>query len=120
MTRSDLLSICAVLASALVMLGILGLLSRAIHGTEGLRKLAHVGTGLLALSFPWLFSSLKPVLVVCGLSMVMLMVVSMIPSIRSRLGAAFTRLIANRAASSISRSLSRCSSGLRAVTGCFM
>ena len=86
MTRSDLLSICAVLASALVMLGILGLLSRAIRGTEGLRKLAHVGTGLLALSFPWLFSSLKPVLVVCGLSMAMLMVVSMIPSIRSRLG----------------------------------
>jgi phytol kinase len=86
MTHSDLLAICSVLGVALAMLGTLALCRRLISGPEGLRKIAHIGTGLLALPFPWLFTSLKPVLMVCGLSIAMLMIVSAVPSVRLRLG----------------------------------
>lgn len=86
MTRTDLLGIAVVLGLALAMLAILGGVGRRHLGGEGLRKLAHIGTGILALSFPWLFSSLLPVLVVCGLSVAVLALVSAVPSARAPLG----------------------------------
>ncbi|HEY2468859.1 MAG TPA: hypothetical protein VGI45_13600 [Terracidiphilus sp.] len=86
MTRTDLLGIAVVLGIALAMLAILGLWGRKLPDAEGMRKVAHLGTGVLALSFPWVFSSLEPVLVVCGLSVAVLVMVSAVPSVRSRLG----------------------------------
>lgn len=86
MTRTDLLGIAVVLGLAFAMLAILGVPGRRHPAGEGLRKLAHIGTGILALSFPWLFSSLQPVLVVCGLSVAVLALVSAVPSVRARLG----------------------------------
>jgi len=53
---------------------------------ERLRKLLHTGSGLLTLSFPWLFDDPAPVLVLCGLSASLLLGVKLIPAIRHRLG----------------------------------
>lgn len=86
MTRADLIAIAIVLALAVLMLAVLAVCRRFIPGSEGLRKLAHIGTGLLAMVFPWLFSSLEPVLIVCGLSLLLLASISVVPSFRSRLG----------------------------------
>lgn len=86
MTRADLLAICVVIAAALAMLALLAVCKRFMRDSEALRKLAHIGTGGLAMLFPWLFSSLQPVLVVCGLSLVLLLAISSVPSIRARLG----------------------------------
>jgi phytol kinase len=86
MTHSDLLAVAAVIFAAVVLLSLLGLCKPFVNGSEGLRKLAHLGTGGLAFLFPWLFSSLPPVLLVCGLALLLLIAVSSIPSVRSRLG----------------------------------
>ncbi len=86
MTGHDLLAICAVLAAALLMLAGLAACKRSMKGSEALRKLAHIGTGALAMSFPWLFSSLLPVAVVCGLSLLLLVVIATVPPLRARLG----------------------------------
>jgi phytol kinase len=86
MTRIDLLGVSAVLAASIVMLALLGVSKRFVRGSEGLRKLAHLGTGGLAMLFPWLFSSLEPVLLVCGLALLLLAAVSRIPALHAWLG----------------------------------
>ena len=61
------LEICAVLAAGIGMLAGLSIYqSRQARHPEVSRKLLHIGTGLLALTFPWLFDSAWPVLVVVG------------------------------------------------------
>jgi phytol kinase len=87
MTGADAMAIAAVLGAAVVLLLLLALCKRLAIGPEALRKLAHIGTGLLALSFPWIFSSLRPVLLVCGFALLLLGAVSFVPALRSRLGA---------------------------------
>lgn len=87
MTGNDLVAIAAVMCAAVVLLGLLSLCRRFAVGSEVLRKLAHIGTGLLAISFPWLFSSAKPVFLVCGIAVLLLTAVSAIPAMRARLGA---------------------------------
>ncbi len=86
MTHSDLLAVACVMSTAVVLLSLLGLCKRFVKDSEQLRKLAHLGTGGLALPFPWLFSSLPPVLLVCGLALLLLIAVSCIPLVRTRLG----------------------------------
>jgi len=51
---------------------------------EWLRKLAHVSTGALAICFPWMFSSPLPVYLICGLSVMLLLSIRIIPAIRKR------------------------------------
>lgn len=87
MNGADLLAAMAVLAAAVMLLFLLSLLRKFATGAEGMRKLAHVGTGLLAMPFPWIFSSIKPVLLVCGLALALLAVISAVPAIRARFGA---------------------------------
>jgi phytol kinase len=87
MTGADLMAVMAVLGAAVILLLLLGLCKRFAMSSELLRKLAHLGTGLLAMSFPWIFSSLQPVLLVCGFALMLLGAVSFIPAVRSRLGA---------------------------------
>jgi phytol kinase len=87
MTGTDLIAVTAVLAAAVILLLLLGLCKRFAISSELLRKLAHFGTGLLAMSFPWIFSSLQPVILVCGMALVLLSSISSIPAIRLKLGA---------------------------------
>ncbi len=86
MTRSDVLAIGGVIAAALVMLALLAACKRSLKDSEALRKLAHIGTGALAILFPWLFSSLLPVVAVCGLSLLLLLAIATVPYLRTRLG----------------------------------
>jgi phytol kinase len=74
MTLRDALAIVAVLGAAIAMLSLLSVGSRIMPVTpEQLRKLAHIGTGALTMTFPWIFSSYIPVLVVCSLSVLLLL-----------------------------------------------
>ena len=86
MTSNDLIAVAAVMGAALVLLLALDVLRRFEIGPESLRKLAHLGTGALAIPFPWVFSSIRPVLLVSVSSLVLLAAVAKIPCVRARLG----------------------------------
>jgi phytol kinase len=74
MTVRDGFAIVFVLVAAIAMLSLLGAGNRMMPVTpEQLRKLAHIGTGALTITFPWIFSSYIPVLVVCLLSVLLLL-----------------------------------------------
>lgn len=53
---------------------------------EHLRKLLHTGSGLLTLSFPWLFDTITPVLVLCAATASLLLAVKVVPAFRKELG----------------------------------
>jgi len=85
MTLVDLLGVASVLGAALAMLLALRIFARFTPSSpEWLRKLAHLGTGALAIAFPWIFSSPLPVLVVCGLSIVLLLSIRFVRPVRTR------------------------------------
>ncbi len=86
MTLRDTVAMAAVLASALAMLFLLRLY-RKWMGADGewIRKLAHIGTGLLSISLPWIFSSRIPVFIICGASISLLLAIRYLPLIRNRL-----------------------------------
>ena len=86
MTNADLIAVAAVIGASVALLAALDACRRFAIGPEGLRKLAHVGTGGLAMPFPWIFSSLQPVLLVCGLALALLLAIAKIPCARARLG----------------------------------
>jgi phytol kinase len=86
MTRAELIAVIAVTAASVILLAALDMCRRFAISSEGLRKLAHLGTGALALPFPWMFLSLRPVLLVCGFALVLLICVAKLPCVRSRLG----------------------------------
>ena len=69
MTPRDAVAMAAVLACALAMLLSLRLY-RKWRGADGewVRKLAHIGTGLLSIFLPWIFSSRIPIFIICGAS----------------------------------------------------
>jgi dolichol kinase len=52
-----------------------GLRKRVDLDPETARKIVHVGSGILAMSFPWLFTSPYPVAAACGVSAVGLLVI---------------------------------------------
>lgn len=86
MTSRDGLAMAAVLACALAMLFLLRLY-RKRRGAEGewVRKLAHIGTGLLSISLPWIFSNRIPIFIICGASIALLLAIRYLPLIRNRL-----------------------------------
>jgi phytol kinase len=53
---------------------------------EHLRKLLHTGSGLLTLSFPWLFDTPTPAILLCAASASLLLAVKVIPAFRRELG----------------------------------
>jgi phytol kinase len=85
MSLHDTVAMAVVLASALGMLFVLRLY-RKLTGAEGewLRKLAHLGTGLISISLPWIFSSRIPVFIICGASIALLLAMRYVPMIRGR------------------------------------
>ena len=86
MTLRDVVAMLAVLLGALVMLQTLRLChKRAKVSGEWTRKLAHIGTGAMSISFPWIFSSRIPVFIVCGASIILLLAMKYVPFMRSHL-----------------------------------
>ena len=71
----DLPAILVVSVCVFVVLGLSELFKRWGFSKESTRKTAHIGAGLLALPFPWLFKSIWPILLLCG-SFLLIMVVS--------------------------------------------
>jgi phytol kinase len=86
MTPRDGLAMAAVLACALAMLFLLRLYRkwRSAEG-EWVRKLAHIGTGLISISLPWIFSNRIPIFIICGASIALLLAIRYLPLIRNRL-----------------------------------
>jgi phytol kinase len=86
MTLRDAVAMVAVLVCALAMLFLLRFY-RKWAGADGewIRKLAHIGTGLLSISLPWIFSSRLPVFIICGASIALLLAIRYLPLIRDRL-----------------------------------
>lgn len=69
------------------MLGGLTLYRRlAAPHPELLRKCLHVGMGVVTLSFPWLFDEAWPVLVLCGLSVLLLVGLRTVKALKSGVG----------------------------------
>lgn len=86
MTPRDALAVAAVLASALAMLLLLRFYKKWTNADgEWLRKLAHIGTGLLSISLAWIFSSRIPVFIICGASITLLLTIRYFPPVRNRL-----------------------------------
>lgn len=73
-------------------LTVLVLLFAGLHRWQGRlsgelsRKIVHGVMGLVALSFPWLFTQAWPVVVLAGLSTVLLVAVKQVPALQQRLG----------------------------------
>lgn len=67
-----------------MMLGLRKLKER-LH-PELLRKLLHIGMGLVTLSFPWLFTNLWPVITLAALSSVLMLLLRQSSALRSRFG----------------------------------
>lgn len=86
MTPRDVVAMLLILLGALVMLLTLRLChERARVSGEWTRKLAHIGTGAMSISFPWIFSSRIPVFIVCGASIILLLAMRYVPFMRSHL-----------------------------------
>jgi phytol kinase len=73
-TLRDDLAMAAVLACAVGMLLVLRIY-RKWAGADGewIRKLAHIGTGLLSIALPWIFVGTFPILVICAASVALLL-----------------------------------------------
>jgi len=89
MTLHDTVAMAAVLACALAMLFLLRLY-RKRTGADGewVRKMAHIGTGALSISFPWIFSGRLPVFLICSASIALLLAIRYLPFIHNRLSGA--------------------------------
>lgn len=77
----------------LVLLALLGLMAglhafraHASPHPEIVRKLLHVGMGLVTLTFPWLFVDTWPVWVLAGVSVALLLAAKLLPPLQARLG----------------------------------
>lgn len=69
-TRLDIVLMAAVLTVMIIMLWLAGRVTMRLQlEAELKRKVVHVLTGLVSLSFPWLFSSALPVIVMIALSL---------------------------------------------------
>jgi phytol kinase len=82
-------------AAIAVVLALLGLLAglrqlrlRVTLHPELARKLSHLGFGLITLSFPWIFHSAMPVIVVSAIAIVSLLALRYVPALRASVGEA--------------------------------
>jgi phytol kinase len=82
-------------AAIAVVLALLGLLAglrllrqRIVLHPELARKLSHLGFGLIALTFPWIFHSALPVMVVSAIAIVSLLAMRYVPVLRASVGEA--------------------------------
>jgi phytol kinase len=83
----------AALAAFLLLFAVLQLIARTGRTRpEATRKLLHTGSGLLTLTFPFLFRDVRPVLLLTGASALVIAVVKFLPAARSRFGAVAHRV----------------------------
>src|SRR5579863_2423241 len=86
--RWGIVLVCSIL---LGMFLVLKLLERYVRPhPELLRKLMHVGMGLIVISFPWLLARTWPVLLLVAISLVVLAVVRFVPTLRDGMGTVLT------------------------------
>jgi phytol kinase len=82
----------AAVAVVLALLGLLGglrlLRQRVALHPELARKLSHLGFGLITLTFPWIFHSAAPVIVVSAIAIVSLLALRYVPALRASVGEA--------------------------------
>jgi phytol kinase len=84
-TLRDTVAMAAVLACAFGMLFVLRLYrKRAAADAEWIRKLAHIGTGLLSIALPWIFSGTLPIFIICGASVALLLALRYVPLVKKR------------------------------------
>jgi phytol kinase len=86
-TPNPWLGIAILVVGLLTMLVVLRWITRRLRlHPEVSRKIAHVSLGLATLSFPWLFRSAWPVLLVCGLACATLLSLRYVPALRQGVG----------------------------------
>jgi phytol kinase len=88
MTASPWAAIGIVLAAFVALFGAVALYARAGGPPEITRKLVHAGSGLLTLTFPFLFRDVWPVLLLTAASAALIAAVKFVPSWRGRFGGA--------------------------------
>jgi phytol kinase len=81
-----MLFVLAALAGLLVVLSLYKRLASPRPHPELLRKLLHVGMGLVTLSFPWLFDSAWPIIVLVVLSIGLLLSLRLVEQLRESVG----------------------------------
>ncbi len=81
-----ILLLMAAFVSLIAALALYRNLARDEPDPESLRKLLHVGSGLLTLTFPFLFVDLWPVLLLTSLSALMIAALKWLRPVRARLG----------------------------------
>ena len=85
------LAIALVLGILAGMTLLLKFVERLLHPhPELLRKLLHVGMGLVVLTFPWMFDRAWPVLLLTGLAAIALGAVKLLPALRDGIGTVMT------------------------------
>ncbi len=75
-------ALSVIVVGIVLLIGLAACQARYPMHPEAIRKLLHVGMGLTALSFPWLFRDIEPVLGVVGAAMVILVAVRKAPYLR--------------------------------------
>jgi len=89
----QLFSMFVVLTSLVVMLTGFSYLQNKCHvHPEITRKSVHVGMGLVTLSFPWVFNSYIPVLLLAGIASVSLVLIRSIKFLRKNAGSALNEV----------------------------
>lgn len=86
MTLRDVVAMAAILSCALLMLLALRLYRKwARSDGEWIRKLAHIGTGLLSIALPWIFPGTIPIFIICGASLALLLTMRYVPLVKKQL-----------------------------------
>lgn len=78
--------VAAALAAFVTLFGALWIFVRAGGSAELTRKLLHSGSGLLTLTFPFVFEATWPVLLLTGASALLIASAKFLPSLRGRVG----------------------------------
>ncbi len=82
------IDILLVISSVAALMAILSIYQRRYHPQpEALRKLMHVASGLLAATFPWLFDSTLPVIIVCTISLISMVALRRVELLKRSCGA---------------------------------
>ena len=93
LSRHPWLGIAAALTGFALLFAALQLLVRSgATGPEASRKLFHAGSGLLTLSFPFIFRDTWPVFLLTGTSAALVAAVKFVPALRARFGGVTNRV----------------------------
>ncbi|MGD9173888.1 MAG: hypothetical protein PVF29_06985 [Desulfobacterales bacterium] len=87
MIENPYLSVLLVLILTSGLMAIIRVLQkRYVPHPELCRKLMHIGSGIIALSIPWLFQSTQPVLLLCGISLAGLLAMKHLKCLKRNIG----------------------------------